>query len=146
MKLATYTFSEPSIKLSTLLQLPDVSPEFSFIAPRRTEVASSLRLASVSRTDSLLSLDVYFRDSCDVALPIGDLPTLNVELCESGSNECSPIAVKSELDLAGDGDHVIVTLHIDKVGVERVDESVDRELRRADRWGVGGPPIQSALA
>lgn len=41
MKLASYTFSEPSIQLSTLLQLPDFSPEFSYIALRRTEVASS---------------------------------------------------------------------------------------------------------
>lgn len=41
VKLASYTFSEPSIQLSTLLQLPDFSPEFSYIALRRTEVASS---------------------------------------------------------------------------------------------------------
>lgn len=41
VKLASYTFSEPSIQLSTLFQLPDFSPEFSYIALRRTEVASS---------------------------------------------------------------------------------------------------------
>ena len=59
---------------------------------------------------------MYFRDSCDVALPIGGLPAMNASLCVSESNECPAIAVESELDLSGDGDHVIVTLHIDKVG------------------------------
>lgn len=41
---------------------------------------------------------------------------MNASLCVSESNECPAIAVESELDLSGDGDHVIVTLHIDKVG------------------------------
>lgn len=45
VKLASYTFSEPSIQLSTLFQLPDFSPEFSYIALRRTEVASSCDMA-----------------------------------------------------------------------------------------------------
>ena len=64
-----------------------------------------------------MSLDVYFRDSCDVALPFGGLPAMNASLCVSSSiNECPAIAVESELDLSSAGDHVIVTLHIDKVG------------------------------
>lgn len=43
---------------------------------------------------------------------------MNASLCVSESNECPAIAVESELDLNGDGDHVIVTLHIDKVGIK----------------------------
>ena len=42
---------------------------------------------------------------------------MNASLCVSSSiNECPAIAVESELDLSSAGDHVIVTLHIDKVG------------------------------